>query len=106
MIAHITGDVSEHPRQGPCKGERFTVDAVNAAMRLPQWKQMAIVVTWDDWGGFYESVGTRPSYSPGVSVCDAVDHQRVLDALGGAVGGRLRRRQEPAGAAEHQPAHR
>jgi phospholipase C len=56
MIAHVTGDVSEHPRQGPCKGERFTVDVVNAAMQLPQWKHMAIVVTWDDWGGFYDHV--------------------------------------------------
>ncbi|HEX3480246.1 MAG TPA: alkaline phosphatase family protein [Kofleriaceae bacterium] len=56
MIAHVTGDVSEHPKEGPCKGERFTVEAVNAAMQLPQWKHMAIVVTWDDWGGFYDHV--------------------------------------------------
>ena len=56
MIAHVTGDVSEHPRQGPCKGERFTVDVINAAMQLPEWKHMAIIVTWDDWGGFYDHV--------------------------------------------------
>jgi phospholipase C len=56
MIAHVTGAESEHPLNGPCKGERYTVDAVNAAMRLPEWKNMAIVVTWDDWGGFYDHV--------------------------------------------------
>jgi phospholipase C len=57
MIAHISGgEISEHPTHGPCKGERFTVEAVNAAMKLPQWKQMAIIVTWDDWGGFYDHV--------------------------------------------------
>lgn len=57
MIAHISGgEISEHPTSGPCKGERFTVEAVNAAMKLPQWKQMAIIVTWDDWGGFYDHV--------------------------------------------------
>jgi len=47
---------SEHPPDGPCVGERFTVDVVNAAMQLPQWNQMAIIVTWDDWGGFYDHV--------------------------------------------------
>ena len=56
-IAHLSaGEVSEHPPAGPCKGENFTVDIVNAAMKLPQWKEMAIVVTWDDWGGFYDHV--------------------------------------------------
>ena len=57
MIAHLSGgSISEHPPEGPCKGERFTVDLVNAAMQLPEWKHMAIIVTWDDWGGFYDHV--------------------------------------------------
>ncbi len=56
-IAHLwSGDVSEHPEANPCAGENFTVQIVNAAMKLPQWKEMAIVVTWDDWGGFYDHV--------------------------------------------------
>ncbi len=56
-IAHLwSGDVSEHPAAYPCAGENFTVDIVNAAMKLPQWKEMAIVITWDDWGGFYDHV--------------------------------------------------
>jgi phospholipase C len=62
MIAHVMGEVNEHPPKGPCKGERFTVEAINAAMELPQWKEMAIVVTWDDWGGFYDHV--RPPARP------------------------------------------
>ena len=57
MIAHISGgEISEHPRSGPCKGERFSVEVINAAMKLPEWKHMAILVTWDDWGGFYDHV--------------------------------------------------
>lgn len=59
-IAHLWGgDVSEHPEANPCVGENFTVDIVNAAMKLPQWKEMAIVVTWDDWGGFYDHVAPK-----------------------------------------------
>jgi len=56
-IGHLwSGDESEHPDAHPCAGENFTVDIVNAAMKLPQWKEMAIVVTWDDWGGWYDHV--------------------------------------------------
>jgi len=63
-IAHLwSGDVSEHPAAYPCDGENFTVDIVNAAMKLPQWKEMAIVITWDDWGGFYDHV------APPVKTC-------------------------------------
>lgn len=57
MIAHIDGgEFSEHPPESPCKGERFTTEVINAAMKLPEWKHMAIIVTWDDWGGFYDHV--------------------------------------------------
>ena len=57
MIAHVSGGAySEHPPESPCKGENFTVDVINAAMKLPEWNEMAIVVTWDDWGGFYDHV--------------------------------------------------
>ena len=64
MIAHLwSGDVSEHPTANPCAGENFSVDIINAAMMTPTWSEMAIVVTWDDWGGFYDHV------APPVKTC-------------------------------------
>ncbi len=57
MIGNLwSGDESEHPPAGPCTGENFSVAIINAAMQTPEWSQMAIVVTWDDWGGFYDHV--------------------------------------------------
>ena len=47
---------SEHPPAGECAGENFTVSAVNAIMRSKFWKSTAIVLTWDDFGGFYDHV--------------------------------------------------
>ena len=32
---------------------------VNAVERSSYWGQTAIIVTWDDWGGFYDHVGPR-----------------------------------------------
>jgi phospholipase C len=49
--------VNEHPG-GPsvCVGENWTVDVVNKLMRSKYWKSMAIFITWDDFGGFYDHV--------------------------------------------------
>ena len=29
---------------------------MNAVMESPYWSNVAIFVTWDDWGGFYDHV--------------------------------------------------
>jgi len=48
---------SEHPNSGSiASGIAFVTKVVNAAMEGPDWNQMAIFVTWDDWGGFYDHV--------------------------------------------------
>ncbi len=47
---------SEHPPAGPCSGENFSVNIINAIMNGPHWNETAIIVTWDDFGGFYDHV--------------------------------------------------
>ncbi|CAN5674622.1 N/A [soil metagenome] len=49
--------VNEHPG-GPsvCVGENWTVSIVNQIMRSKYWKNTAIILTWDDFGGFYDHV--------------------------------------------------
>jgi phospholipase C len=39
-----------------CVGENWTVEVLNAIMRSPEWKHTAVVITWDDFGGFYDHV--------------------------------------------------
>jgi phospholipase C len=48
----------EHPGGGVsvCSGENWTVDYVNAIMRSQYWPDTAIVIVWDDFGGFYDHV--------------------------------------------------
>ena len=49
---------NEHPGGGKsvCAGENWTVNLINTIMRSPNWRSTAIVVTWDDFGGFYDPV--------------------------------------------------
>ena len=48
--------VSDHPDLGNiCNGENWTVQQINAVMsNRAEWNHTAIVLTWDEWGGFYD----------------------------------------------------
>jgi phospholipase C len=50
--------INEHPGAGTnvCLGENWTVQQINAVMRSPAWRRTAIVLVWDDFGGFYDHV--------------------------------------------------
>jgi phospholipase C len=53
----VTGDNdSDHPPHSSCVGENWAVSQVNAVMQGPNWGSTAIVMTWDDFGGFYDHV--------------------------------------------------
>jgi phospholipase C len=47
---------TDHPPQTACNGENETVQLVNAIMNSPYWSSTAIVMSWDEWGGFYDHV--------------------------------------------------
>ena len=47
---------SDHPPTSMCLGENWTVQYLNALMQSRYWKSTAVVLTWDDFGGFYDHV--------------------------------------------------
>jgi phospholipase C len=47
---------SDHVGQGPADGPSWVAAVVNAIGTGPDWKHTAIVIVWDDWGGWYDSV--------------------------------------------------
>jgi phospholipase C len=48
---------SEHPGIGTVtKGQRWTQAVVDAIGRSAEWEHCAIILTWDDYGGFYDHV--------------------------------------------------
>jgi phospholipase C len=51
-----TGPDSEHPPWDSARGMWHVTGLVNAIMNSPYWKDTAIIITWDDFGGFYDHV--------------------------------------------------
>jgi phospholipase C len=68
-IANITyiwgGAASEHPPQYICPGENDTVKMVNEVMQSSVWNRSVFIVTYDDYGGFYDHVPPAVDLCPG-----------------------------------------
>jgi phospholipase C len=45
---------SDHPQASVATGETFATNVVNAVESGPDWNNSAIVMVWDDMGGFYD----------------------------------------------------
>jgi phospholipase C len=47
---------SEHPPSSVRSGESFVRTLINSLIRSGSWKSSAFVLSWDDWGGWYDHV--------------------------------------------------
>ena len=60
--------LSEHPADTPAdhsagvgdvtKGMQWSVDQVNAIVKAGLWPKVAVFITWDDWGGWWDHVAS------------------------------------------------
>ncbi len=48
--------LSDHPPASSSFAHNWLTDVVNAVMKSDMWEHTAIFITWDEWGGFYDSV--------------------------------------------------
>lgn len=68
-LAHVSYVIpsnqnSDHPGQGT-GGPTWVASVVNALGHSRYWNECAIIVVWDDWGGWYDHVAyTHPSNKP------------------------------------------
>ena len=51
-----SGEVSEHPPGPVSFGQSYVTSLINAVMASPDWGSSVILLSWDDWGGFYDHV--------------------------------------------------
>jgi len=51
-----SGEESEHPLTDPRIGMWYVTAVVNALMKSTAWESTVLVVTWDEYGGFFDHV--------------------------------------------------
>jgi phospholipase C len=51
-----TGDDSDHAESNDGCGPSWVTSIVNAIGNSPYWSNTVIILTWDDWGGWYDHV--------------------------------------------------
>lgn len=56
---------SDHPKEKIDNGPSWVASIVNALGTSPYWGSTAIIVVWDDWGGFYDNLRPPPGAVPG-----------------------------------------
>jgi phospholipase C len=60
-LANVTwvipsGQASDHALENDGSGPAWVTQIVNAIGNSPYWANTAIIITWDDWGGWYDHV--------------------------------------------------
>jgi len=61
-----SGQESDHPAINDGSGPSWVAAVVNAIGNSQYWSNTAIIITWDDWGGWYDHVSPKVSGGPGV----------------------------------------
>lgn len=54
----------DHPSHDVAQGQRFVKEVYETLRASPQWKEMALLITYDEHGGFYDHVPTPVSGVP------------------------------------------
>ena len=64
------GPDSDHPANQSTSGPAWVASVVDAVGQSPYWKDCAILILWDDWGGLYDHVPPPPGdqFGPGIRV--------------------------------------
>jgi phospholipase C len=74
----------DHPRAHIGAGDAFLAEVFHALRQGPAWERTVLIVTYDEWGGFYDHV-VPPRVTPGVPLGAAADSGPDRDIVGGRV---------------------
>ncbi len=61
-----SGQESDHPAINDGSGPSWVASVVNAIGNSQYWSNTAIIITWDDWGGWYDHVSPAAPTGPGI----------------------------------------
>jgi phospholipase C len=61
-----SGQASDHPGISDGSGPSWVASVVNAIGNSQYWSNTAIIITWDDWGGWHDHVSPTLTGGPGI----------------------------------------
>jgi phospholipase C len=64
MNGTYKGGSSQHPMDGMAKGEELIKNVYEAIRNSPVWEQSLLIITYDEHGGFYDSVAPPKATPP------------------------------------------
>ena len=78
------GNWSDHGWQNEGLGPDYVANIINlieaspgCAAPKPNWNNTVVLVTWDDWGGWYDHVSPAPTTGPGIGYSNGTGKQYV-----------------------------
>jgi phospholipase C len=63
-IGSVTTETDEHPPANPQLGQQFSASVVRGLMTSPNWSSSALILTWDEHGGYYDHVAPPAAPKP------------------------------------------
>ncbi|HEX2849069.1 MAG TPA: alkaline phosphatase family protein [Acidimicrobiales bacterium] len=64
FVGPADAETDEHPPSNVQVGEKFSADVIDALMHSPDWPTSALIHTYDEHGGFYDSVAPPRAPAP------------------------------------------
>jgi len=55
-VSFVLPSPTDHPLSAPTAPQQRLLSLVNAMGKSPQWESSAMLIVWDEWGGFYDHV--------------------------------------------------
>jgi phospholipase C len=74
----LTGAIDDHPFADIRNGDAFLSQTYHALVNSPCWPNSVLIITFDEWGGFFDHVPPPRVVSPNTTDTDLVDGRVLL----------------------------
>ena len=74
----VTGSIDDHPFADIRNGDAFLSQTYHALVNSSCWPNSVLVITFDEWGGFFDHVSPPRVIAPNAIDTDVVDGRALL----------------------------
>ncbi|WP_281176027.1 alkaline phosphatase family protein [Edaphobacter aggregans] len=74
----VTGSTDDHPFADIRNGDAFLSQTYHALVNSPCWRNSVLIITFDEWGGFFDHVAPPRVVAPNTTDNDVIDGRVLL----------------------------